>query len=54
MLVVVRWTVVVVTPVVVPNGVIANLPENVDVPPRFASHVIGQVYAEAKRVFHYC
>jgi hypothetical protein len=53
-LVVVRWLIVVVRVVVAPDSVITNLAENVDVPPRFACHVVGQVRTEAKRVFHRC
>lgn len=39
-MVVVRWAVVVVTVIIVSDSMIANLSENVDVSPRFASYVV--------------
>ncbi len=52
MLVGVRWLVVVVCVVVVSDSVITNLSGNVDMFPRVARHVIGQVRTKTKRVFH--
>jgi len=51
-LVVIGWLVVVIGGIVVSDGVIANLPENVDLPPRFARHIIGQIGTKAKRGLH--
>ena len=38
--------------IVISDGVIPNLPEDVDLPPCFASDPIGEIRAKAKRCLH--